>query len=326
VSSSLSPFPDSKRLLDGLASALIEYGLTDGPVSVLKREANPYTSTFPGEIITLRFADGREVRVLGKYEGTVEEDADGHRRGLDYEIAVYAGVLRPIQLSTPRFYGGYRDPSSGQSWLFIEYVDQTWRVHKTPFPKETVPLAARWIGQFHACAERFVSHASPPFLVNYDREYYLRWPRRTFLVTRQVHDCWPWLANLCKRAEELLPLLCTGTETIIHGECFPKNILFRKGRICPVDWQSAARAAGEIDIAALLSGHWGEAFVEQCKQEYLRARWPAGPPHDFEFRMRLAQLYWPMRFLADMEPAVSEDDVGAWVEELRSPAEGLGLA
>jgi hypothetical protein len=317
-----SSFPELDHLVDGLTSALHSAGIADGSVTVLKREANPYISTFPGEIIKLRFAERRNVRVLCKYEAGVEEGTDGHRRGIEYEAAVYSDVLRPIKLSTPKFYGGYTDPSTKQSWLFIEYVDKTWRIHKSPAPKESVPLAARWIGQFHVRAEQL---AFQPFLIRYDKDYYRKWPQRTFLVTRQVHGCWPWLASLCERAVELLPLLCEGKQTVIHGEYFPKNILLHARRVCPVDWQSAAYAAGEVDLASLVCGRWGKAFTELLKREYVHARWPGGLPSDFEFRLNLAQLYWPMRFIADMDMPVTEEDVRTWVEELRAPGERLGL-
>lgn len=322
MSSVVSRFPELESLVKGLTSALRSAGQPDRTITILKREMNPYISTFPGEILTLRLADGNKARVLCKYEAGVEEGIDGHRRGLDYEIAVYSEILRPINCSTPALYGGYKDPLTGQSWLLIEYVDKTWRVHKTPFPRETVPLAARWIGDFHARAEAL---AYQPCLISYDKTYYRKWPHRTFLITRHLHTRWPWLAALCRRIADLLPLLCSGPETVIHGEYFPKNILFKTGRICPVDWQSAARAAGEIDLAALISGHWGTAFVEQLKRQYVSARWPEGPPQNFEFRLRLAQLYWPMRFLADTQPPVSEDNVRGWVDELRAPGESLGL-
>jgi len=321
----ISRFPDSTHLLDGLTSALAGSGAETGPIAVLKREPNPNTSTFPAEILTLQFADGRVSKVLCKYEGNIEEDCDGHRRGMDYEVAVYSDILRPIGCSTPGFYGGHRDPVTGQFWLLIEYLEKSYRVHRTHAPRATMLLASQWIGRFHAAAERAAFHRSSPFLVNYDSEYYRRWPLRTFEVTRHLHARWPWLAKVCEGAVELLPRLGNGTGTIIHGEFFPKNILFRDQRICPVDWQSAALAAGEIDLASLISGHWGEECVQELTLAYTQSRWPAGPPRDFEYRLRLAQLYWPMRFLADMEPMLPAEEVRGWTDELRAPAEGLGL-
>jgi hypothetical protein len=59
--------------------------------------------------------------------------------------------------------------------------------------------------------------------------------------------------------------------------------------IYPVDWESAAVAAGEIDLAALTEG-WPPGFVEQCELEYQRARWPEGPPTGFERRLAAAPV------------------------------------
>ena len=59
---------------------------------------------------------------------------------------------------------------------------------------------------------------------------------------------------VCQRADEFIAQLLAAPRTMIHGEFYPGNILYEKGRICPVDWESAAIAAGELDLAALTEG------------------------------------------------------------------------
>src|SRR5947209_6646174 len=50
--------------------------------------------------------------------------------------------------------------------------------------------------------------------------------------------------------------------TLIHNEFYPSNVLIerrREGvRVCPVDWEMAARGPALIDLAALTAGNWNE--------------------------------------------------------------------
>jgi hypothetical protein len=91
--------------------------------------------------------------------------------------------------------------------------------------------------------------------------------------------------------------------------------------IYPVDWESAAVAVGEIDLAALTEG-WPQAFVQQCELEYQRARWPDGPSTCFERRLAAARLYLQFRWLGsetDRDPSLPR------FERLRCEGERLGL-
>ena len=85
------------------------------------------------------------------------------------------------------------------------------------------------------------------------------------------------LAGLATTFEERASELTSAPQTIIHGEYYPKNILVREGEIFPVDWESAAVAAGEIDLASLTEG-WPEEDKRVCQAEYCAARWPNGAP------------------------------------------------
>jgi len=186
-------------------------------------------------------------------------------------------------------------------------------------------LAARWIGQFHARAEKLLSSASFPFLVSHTAGYYIEWARQTSLFASDSRKCFPWLAPLCQGFEELIPVLLTGPATVIHGEYYPENILVRGSNIYPVDWQSAAIAAGEIDLAVLTNGEWDSELVQRCEQEYQRARWPYGVPNDFKQKLALARLYWSMIFLGDAPESFTQLARRGFIEELRSTGEQLRL-
>jgi aminoglycoside phosphotransferase (APT) family kinase protein len=85
---------------------------------------------------------------------------------------------------------------------------------------------------------------------------------------------------------------------IIHGEYYQHNILFHQGRVCPIDWESAAVGEGLIDLACLTDG-WESKIAEVCKAAYVRTRWPEEVPADFERVLKAARLYITVRWLGD---------------------------
>jgi hypothetical protein len=200
-------------------------------------------------------------------------------------------------------------------------------------------LAARWIGRFHNATEERHSGASMRFLKRYDAEYYLGWARRTSLLAGRLRPRLPWLTTLCGRFEDVVPLLLASPPTVTHGEYYPPNVLIRGGTVYPIDWESAAVAAGEIDLVTLTEA-WGAEIERQCKVEYQQARWPKGPPADFERRLCAAQLYLQFRWLChenrdifsgkgaggEQTDRSRESKVRLYrLEQLRSLGERLGL-
>lgn len=169
---------------------------------------------------------------------------------------------------------------------------------KSSTDPDAMGLAARWIGRFHAANESPRHETLPGFLTTYDAEYYRGWARRTLLHADAMRRRLAWLEPLCRRFEDSVADLCAGPLTCIHGEYYPRNILYLDGEIHPVDWESAAIAAGEIDIASLTE-LWGDDVVRECERQYVAARWPDGPPHDLERRLWHARLYLQLRWLGD---------------------------
>jgi hypothetical protein len=322
IASSL--LPNLQTLTDGLASVLRSNGSTNNEATILRRHPNIYASSFPSEIVTCRVDDGSELRLFCKYAAGHSHSGYGHRGGVAYETAVYRHLLQPSQATTPTFYGAYTDISTGATWLILEHLDKTLRVSHTPEPAASMNLAARWIGRFHGTTKEHFSYAPMPFLHRYDAEYYLGWVRRSSLFTGHWHERFPWLATLCERFEEIVVLLLAAPPAHIHGEYYTSNILFRNGIVYPVDWESAAIAAGEIDLASLTEG-WPAEIVRQCQLEYQRARWPEGSPADFERTLAAARLYLHFRWLGD-RPEWTAPDSHLWrFEELRSAGAQLGV-
>ena len=324
VKASLPQFPDSKTLTLGLTSVFRSSGDGLCEVTILDRKPAVEASTSPSEIVTCRLGDGNELRLFCKYAASHNRTSHGHRRGLAHEAAVYRHLLKPSQLSTPTFYGSHTDTTTGQTWLILEFLEGSVRVNQTPEPAATMPLAAGWIGRFHAAAEELLSSAPESFLNTYDAEYYLGWVRRTSQFAGDLHRRFPWLATLCERFEDAVRLLLKPPLTIIHGEYYRENVLFRGGVTYPVDWESAAIAAGEIDLATLTE-RWPAEIARQCELEYERARRPEGSPADFAQVLGVARLYVHFRWLGD-RPEWTMGERYLWrFEQLRSGAERLGL-
>jgi hypothetical protein len=327
-----SRLPNLQDLTVGLTSVL------RSQVAILDRQPNIYTATFPSEIVRCQLGDGRELRLSCKYgtdHGTPLSAITRHKGGVPYEAAVYRHVLRTSRATTPTFYGAYSDVNTGHTWLILEYLDNSARLQFTWEPSAAMALAARWIGRFHNVTEERLSRASMRFLTRYDTEYYLGWARCTSLVAGHLRQRFPWLTTLCGRFEDVVALLLASPPTVIHGEYYPSNVLFRGGTVYPVDWESAAVAAGEIDLAALTED-WDPDIVRQCELEYQRVRWPNGPPADFERRLCCARLYLQLRWLCDdftkkgtgsERPEWSHEakDPLYRLEQLRSLGERLGL-
>ena len=320
----ISPLPDLPTLTRGLTAVLRRCGSIGGPLAVVDRQLVDQ-GTFPKEVVTCRRRGGPELRLFCKYGGGhPEHHSHGHRGGVAYEAAVYCRVLKPARATAPRYYGTYTRKSAGETWLVLGYMDGSLRVTRTHEPG-AMGLAAEWIGRFHARHERSLPGAARSLLRAYDADYYRGWARRTAAFAGPLHQEFGWLAPLCQRFDELAELLLAPPPTVIHGEYYPaNNILCSGGVIYPIDWESAAVAAGEIDLACLTEG-WPPRVVRECERRYREARWPDGAPADFERRLGAARLYLAFRWLGE-EPDETVDESNRWrFEDLRTVGERLGL-
>jgi hypothetical protein len=316
-----SVFPDLAALLAGLASVLRDKGAGSEAVAVLDRTPNPYASTFASEIVTCRLAGANECRLFCKYGAGPREEVYGHKGGVAYEAAVHCQVLQPLQVGPPRFYGAYNDRETGITWLIRDYLDPGELLYRKP---AALALAARWIARFHNASAARLARTPLPFLKVYDADYYLGWARRTRGFAGSLHQRFTWLECLCERFGEVVANLTAAPSAVIHGEYYPENILWCDGKICPIDWESAAVAPGEIDLASLTE-RWSGKIVRRCLHEYQQARWPQGPPAGFERTLAAARLYLNLRWLGD-RPEWTTHKADRWrFQQVRAAAEQLGL-
>jgi Phosphotransferase enzyme family len=304
-----------------LTTLLRVEGSIDRKVKVLAREPAIFTSTAPSEIVTCRLSDGNKVKLLCKYGG---QRSDGYhsRGGVPYEAEVYRNVLQPLDISKANYYGAYQDDVTDKTWLILKYLGRSFRVTKAP-RLDAVCLAARWIGRFHAINEPCLSIPSTEFLTVYDENYLFGWSRRTLLLASELKLSSQWLKGLCRLWKEIVNELLLPPTTIIHGEYYPENILIRGKVIYPVDWESAAIAVGEIDLATVTEG-WSRKIARQCEFEYQKARWPEGAPADFMRRLDAARLFVEFRWLGDLDYQKDANTLSGF-KRLRSAGKRLGF-
>ncbi|HEU0020675.1 MAG TPA: phosphotransferase [Dehalococcoidia bacterium] len=324
----VTQFPDLQTLTDGLSSVFSSNQCDGVQVTIVDRLPNVYMSTFSTEIVTCRFAGGRQLQLFCKYGHSPNHSTRGQRDAIEYEGEVYRSVLRPLGTPTVKFYGNYLNRASGEVWLILDYLAGSSRIHRTRDARTegtAVSLAASWIGRFHAVNEARLLAAPAPFLRAYSARYYLGWAQRTMRFAGHLQQSFPWLASACEGFEEYVIPLLTARPTLIHGEYFPCNVLFQRGTVYPVDWESAAIGPGEIDLASLTDGFWPVHIVGQCEDEYRRARWPAGAPREFEQSITAAQAYWQFRCLGDRRDLTTHEGSLWRFQRLRSVSERLGL-
>jgi Phosphotransferase enzyme family len=281
--------PDDRALSAALGNSL------SGPVELDERFQHPYVSSWPSEVVRCRVG-GRELLVLCKYGIERPRFSHGHRRGVAYEAEIYRLVLARLRLTTPRFFGVTVDECTGSTWLFLEFLEDAIRPDDAEDVVDALSRTARWIARFHLAHAEHATDRTPSFLSLYDLEYYGSWARRAVELTSGTGIGTARLARLCRGFDEVAAELLE-EQTVIHGEFTPHNNLMREGRIFPVDWESAAVAAGEIDLASLTDG-WPREIAQACEAEYLKVRWPLGQPDGFPRRLEIARMYWHLRWLA----------------------------
>lgn len=313
-------FPELGKLKASLASTLEAIGIVSRDLTILDRHARLHTA-HPSEIVKCRLADGSMIQLFCKY--------DIHCGGgglayhcVRYEAQIYRHILQPLEVSVPRLIGTFIDASSNRAWLILESLQNSIWVSRARQP-DAMLEAASWIGRFHAAAETHIARAPIPFVICHEPPYYQRPVQRTLRYRTQYQKHSPWLQTLCERAIEFFPLLCDLPLTITHGQYYGHNVRLHSGLVSPIDWETAAIAAGEVDLAMLTDG-WPREVKRECDFAYRRIRWPGGEPAGFDRRLELARLYVQYRSLGRRRTWEGKK-LSSRLEALRSSGERLAL-
>ena len=291
-------YPTTRTLAGRLRRMLGCDGFRGEAVQIVERFPDERSSSFRSEVVTVRLGSGETLTLLCKYSPPDRRHpptwhtANGHRHGVAYEGRVYRQVLEPLGMTTPHLWGTY-EAKHEAGWLVIEYLDGSMRINSVPWE---LTSAARWIAEFHTVNEVRVADPAIQFVSMYRAEYYRGWARRTLAhAWRYRREC-PQIESLEETCERAIVALLEPPLTIIHGEYYPANVLWRRQRVHPIDWESAAIAAGEIDLASL-TDEWPPDSIEACEAAYRRTRWPVGfDAALFARRLSAARLYVILRW------------------------------
>lgn len=313
--------PELKTLSSEIEAAVTRTGVISKQLTVISRRQNENYSTHPSEILTCSLGDEQLIELFCKYSQNCDHDFHGHRGGVEYELAVYRHLLQALNVSKPTFYGGYRGTGNGRVGLILEYITDGEIVSDSGDP-DAMTKAARWIGEFHALCESRVSDSNLSFIKRYDSDYYSGWARRTLMMNRQSKLAGQWLETVCNHIHDVIALLGQNGTTILHGEYYPKNILYKNDLIYPVDWESAAIGCGEIDLAAL-TDKWDQDAREALEVEYRNARWPESHPSNFHDTLCAARICMQLRWLGDR--AEWAPYLAGRMKQLRREAKIIGL-
>lgn len=277
----------------GEVQAVLE-GILGYPIESLRRVPYAYGTSSAIDALEAQTPAGAVVRLLLKDLGGAPVLARSVKpaflRDPLREIEVYREILGPRRLGTAHCYGSVVDPDQGRHWLLLEHVPgvELWQIGELSIWQE----AARWLAQLHeTCRE--VKH---PRLLQYDRGFYERWLHRALAVSRD-----PRLQPIAAGFPTVIDRLLALPVTLIHNEFYPSNVLIeRRGtsvRVCPVDWEMAARGPALIDLAALTAGKWSGQERSSIVTAYVEARQGSMDTANLRSELACCRLVLALRWL-----------------------------
>ena len=313
--------PDDLLLSEQLSTLQYYANSRVEKIEILAREHYVGSSTFPAEIVTCKLNDGKIISLFCKYLFGTEFEDFGHRGGVKYESIIYNEVLKAIPLSIPKYYGYCIFPASTDGVLILENLQDSVRLFETLEPEVSLKDAACWIAKFHSQWEG----RSFDCLKVYDESFYRLWGDEVRRLSHKIEKEHPWIIHLCTFFIDNLDLLISGPQTIIHGEYYPKNILIKNKIVYPIDWESAAMATGEIDLASLIEG-WDEPEARGAIEAYKETRWGEikKVPDKFERTLLLCQIYFYFRWFTEMTESWMMDEGNlTFLNQLAQKARGI---
>jgi hypothetical protein len=282
------PPPGDEPLRHALEEELGRYFGVPRPIARLERRPSPYRTSFALEELTVAFEDGDFLQLMFK---DLSRQSLLHAARLakppflhnpQREIDTYRALLTPAALGTPIYYGSVIDTAQGRYWLFIEKVDgkELYQIGEFALWQQV----ARWLAAMHNHFANLASQSHLPVLPSllcYERDLYRRWMERAQEYLQPAglsQDASTHLRRLASGYDGIVERLTALPQTVIHGEFYASNVLLQETpgglRVCPVDWELAARGPGLLDVAALTAGSWTEEEKRAIALAYLDALSP----------------------------------------------------
>jgi hypothetical protein len=311
----LAATPDPLYTLEERIARIVSAGCRM-PVVRVEHAANPSAGRNTSGIATCTLGS-RERRSVFWKMGAAHSDEAGLRLGcVGYEIGAYGSIRKVADAPAPALIGG--EIRETDALLVVENAGSTCQIHKTS-QTGVMERAAYRIGTFHERASAAIPDDS---LDRYDARMFGIWASRAAVRLLDV----PWLTRVSDAFPSFAATLQATSSTVIHGEFYPRNILVSPDEIIAVDWEWTGVGMGEIDLAALTEGHWGEPTVAACTAAYAESR--RVHPADKNFRRRLAasRLYLHLRWFGwGMEPRPMGEKARWRLSRLHSLAAELGI-
>jgi hypothetical protein len=259
--------------------------------AIVARAANPRQGTFASEIVTVALEDGRTLDLFCKHGDAVADANTEFRGGLPGGLAYEARVHRLAlgALVSPSLIGMGQSGGTSATLVVRHMVDAVGVSDVVP-KSVGLCLAADWIGAFHRDAAPIARGAAS--LNRLTAEFYLQWPDRAVAFT-------PAAGVVLDRArvrdlyDERVGLLAA-EETLVHGDYYSDQVFWSEGRVQVVDWELAAIACGEVDLATVTLGRSADVtgFMEDA---YVRRRWPDRVDDGHAARLVLARVFLLLR-------------------------------
>lgn len=288
--------PDTNELNEQLFSLFKLYQPSLNFSGIVQRQTEEHIGTFKSEIIACRFQNSEVKKLRCKYMAGIEGThyKGGHRKGVTYEADIYNNILTKIRLPVPHYYGVFKMQPTNTLCMVIEYLNDAvpvdWAIMDNSMEK-----AAQWIGEFHRHNENISSNQ----LINYNSGYYMQWVENVQMLVKELNSSEKYITDSCNYFSQNVHSFASEYQTLIHGEFYPNNILFKNATIFPIDWESAAIGAGEIDLVSL-TDRFSKKVTDKIFKNYAIARWGNQnrlKEKDFLHRLQMARLYFCFRWI-----------------------------
>jgi aminoglycoside phosphotransferase (APT) family kinase protein len=322
-----------------LALALQEHFGELRGIDSLSIRSNPYRSSFAIHDVDLVFDDGSSLELLIKNLSwhALRRSAAASRPSFLHdplrEIETYRRILTPHAPGTAVFFGAVEDPAQGRFWLLLERVEAPQLADVGEFA--VWEEAARLLASMHSRFSTVLPDLQPAAtnrLLRYDAGFYRLWAQRTAAFLRM----WPvegrirtGLEHLVTRYDRVVEQLLDLPKTVVHGEFYSFNVLagpHAGGRICPVDWETAALGPGLVDLAGLVAGSWTTEQKLRLAGVYHEVLGQGGAPSENFLRaLDWCRLHVAVQWTGWSAQATRHARWHEWATEAVSLAEALDI-
>ena len=234
-----------------------QFGASPTAIEGIERKRSEFSSFYASDIITVRLANGEQLKVFLKDFGSFHHPKDSMSERRDREMVVYRDLLANSGLDTPRYYGSVRDEAQGLFWLLLEFVEGIPMSH-LDF-EDWIPSAA-WLGRMYGYfAKRPELWENCGALARHDDNFFQSLAQDALrTVSEYSRELGRRLEPIVSRYDKPVRVMTSQPRTLVHATYRPPQIIVDKSRrpmrICPVDYEKAAVGASLYDLTFIADG------------------------------------------------------------------------